>query len=60
MDTEEETLRAISDQISVTFDDHKAVENKKVWGIKIALVCLGIATILGSAEFLTTLSTGGH
>lgn len=60
MDTEEETLRAISDQIAITFDDHKAVENKKVWGIKIALICLAIATVFGSAELLITLSAGGH
>ncbi len=58
-DSEEVVLRAVADQIAVTFDNLKAVETKKARGLKISIVSIGAATTLGSLEVLLTIIVGG-
>jgi hypothetical protein len=58
-DLEEGVLRAVADQIALTFDDLKTVEAKKAFGCKVSIAYVGIATVAGSIEVLSTIATGG-
>jgi len=50
---------AIADSIATTFDDGKAVESKKALGIKLGIVSLGLATVLGTLDILLIIYAGG-
>jgi len=58
-DPEEAVLRAVSDRIATTFEDGRTVERKKAFGIKLGILFLGFATVLGTLDVLLIIASGG-
>jgi GAF domain-containing protein len=58
-DSEEGVLRAVADQIALSFEDLRRVEAKKAWGFKFALIFVIGAAVLASDVIFLTIATGG-